>query len=151
MLKSILLYNSEIWTLTKDLGNSIDVYQCTVHCTLRRILNIFWHDKITNTKIYNRTNSMPWSTEIKRKRLNWLGHLLRLDPTSPARQALRESLRPSKRPRGQPKRTWIKTIQIDLSLINIELNEKTLDEVVQLSGSIEKQQLTMCFCLPAKL
>ena len=130
-IKSIFLYNSEIWTLTKDLENSIDIYQRTL---LRRILNIFWQDKITNTEIHNSTNSTPWSIEIKRRRLNWLGHLLRLDPTSPAKQALRESLRPSKRPRGQPKRTWIKTMQIDLSHINMELNEQTLEQIVELAA-----------------
>ena len=50
-IKSIFLYNCEIWTITKELENSIDVFQRTL---LRRTLNIYWKDKVSNEELYNR-------------------------------------------------------------------------------------------------
>ena len=49
-----------------------------------------------------------------RRRLTWLGHLLRLPNDTPARKAFREALKPTKRPRGRTIGTWISTIKKDL-------------------------------------
>ena len=43
-----------------------------------------------------------WSTKVERRRLNWLGHLLRLPEEIPARQALHKALR-----KGKSKLTWL--------------------------------------------
>ena len=60
--KSIFLYNCEIWTITKVLENSIDIFQRTL---LRRTLNIYWKDKISNEELYNRAEVKKWSSENK--------------------------------------------------------------------------------------
>ena len=46
---SVFLYNSELWTLTKNLEKEIDVYQ---RILLRRIINKTKMDKIRNTDLY---------------------------------------------------------------------------------------------------
>ena len=112
-VKSIFMYNSKLWTLTKELEKEIDIFQRTL---LRKILHIYWQDKVTNKELYTRANSTEWSHEIKRRRISWLGHLLRLPEETPAKQALREGLRKVKRPKGKPKLTW-------LGLITKELRE----------------------------
>ena len=108
---SVFLYNSELWTLTTKLEHKIDVFQRTL---LRRTLNITKLDKVTNVDLYERTNSEPWSRTIKRRRLNWLGHLLRLPNETPARQALTEYNRAIKRPVGRPKPTWVAQIKKEI-------------------------------------
>ena len=40
---------------------------------------------------------------IKRRRLNWLGHLMRLPDDTPSNLALNEHLKPCKQKRGRPK------------------------------------------------
>ena len=107
----IFLYNSELWTLTAKLEHKIDVLQRTF---LRRILNKSKQDKITNADLYDKTNCESWSRTIKRRRLNWLGHLYRLPEETPARQALTEYNRKTKRPVGRPKPTWIAQINREI-------------------------------------
>ena len=52
---------------------------------------------------------------IRRRRLNWVGHLMRLPPETPARISIYEALRTTKRKRGKAKTTWLKVIEKDLS------------------------------------
>ena len=119
----MLLYNCEIWTLTKKLEESIDIFQRKL---LRRMLNIKLTDKIRNEEIYKRSHQIPITTEIKKRRLNWLGHMLRLPEGTPAKLAFKEHLKRAKGNRGRPKHTWIKQINRDLKAIN-----KTVDELTE--------------------
>ena len=116
----MFLYNSELWTLNKTTENKIDAFQ---RRQLRYIINHQWPKKISNVELYKLTNVEPWSITIKRRRLNWLGHLVRLPSETPAKQALLEGLKLSKRKRGRPPLTWIKLIKQDLSpVINLNTN-----------------------------
>ena len=47
-------------------------------------------DKVRNTDLYFITKTEPQSRTVKRRRLNWIGHLMRLPKETPARQALAE-------------------------------------------------------------
>ena len=49
----------------------------------------------------------------KRRRLQWLGHLLRLNPETPAIISLEECLTPDKLYRGRPKIIWLPVIKED--------------------------------------
>ena len=116
---SVFLYNSELWTLTKKLENTIDTFQ---RRHLRKILGINWQRNITNNELYAKTKYEPWSEIIRERRLTWLGHLMRLHPETPARKALKEYLRKVKRPQGRPKTTWMQTIRQDLACVGIKLD-----------------------------
>ena len=111
-VSSIFLYNSELWTLTSKLNKKVDVFQRTL---LRRLINVTKRDKIRNSELYSKTNSEPWSRTIKRRRLNWLGHLIRLPENTPAKQALAEFHRPTKRPQGRPAPTWLALAKKDIN------------------------------------
>ena len=119
-VSSVFLYNSELWTLTNNLEHKIDVFQRTL---LRKIAKISKLDKVRNTDLYEKAKCQPWSSVIRKRRLNWLGHLLRLPPNTPARQALTEYERKVKRPVGRPKPTWVAQILRDCKL-NIEELER---------------------------
>lgn len=122
---SIFLYNSELWSLTSKLENSIDVFQRRL---LRRIIGVTWPKIISNESLYRTTTQSPWSREIGHRRLKWLGHVARLPDKAPARLALQEALRPTRRPQGRPKTTWIqvvtKQLQTELNIpdINTAIN-----------------------------
>jgi len=125
-VESIYLYNSELWTVTKSIEEEIDAFQRSL---LRRLLDIKWPRKITNEELYEKTKVTKWSRKIKKRRLLWLGHLLRLPDDTPARQALLEYQRPVRRPRGKPKTTWISSVQKELKEIQEDMNIQKATEL----------------------
>ena len=100
-------------------------------------MKIKWPKTITNEKLYKLTRTEPWSTTIRRRRLKWTGHLLRMDEQTPARRSLKEVLRPTKNKVGRPPLTWprliIKDIQ-ETKLIDIKPTEKTHEVFLKLEN-----------------
>jgi len=101
-VRAVLLYGSETWKLTKQQENKLDTFQ--TKC-LRKIFKIFWPNKIANFEIYKKSNCKPTSTIIKKRRWQWVGHVLRMPPSDPTRVALTWAP-DGKRKRGRPKLTW---------------------------------------------
>ena len=118
-IESVLLYNSELWTMTKKLNDEIDVFQRN---QIRRALNIRWQDKMTNTELYRLIGLKPVSQIVKERRLRWFGHVNRLPDTTPARIALEEATRKVKKPRGGQKMTWPKMMENELKTANISFD-----------------------------
>ena len=82
---SVLLYAAESWKATKGICHMLEVFQ---NKCLRRILHIFWPNKITNAELHDRTGMLPISLEIKKRRWRWIGHVNRMPPTSIPRIAI---------------------------------------------------------------
>ena len=119
-VSSILLYNSELWTLTNTVEKQIDSFQRRL---LRRVLQIFWPKIITNERLYQKTKVIPWSNVVRKRRLTWVGHLLRLDERTPARQALNKYFVEVVRPVGRPKLTWVRSVFNDVKTYSdLEIN-----------------------------
>ena len=131
---SIFLYNSETWTLTASHIKQIDSFHRRL---MRTVLHVRWPRIITNEDLYRRTKAEPWSKTICRRRLNWLGHVMRLDEKTPARVALKEYLTPMRRPVGRPALTWLKQIETDLNATNVQLN-LSKDNPEQIIITLEK-------------
>ena len=91
---------SKLWTLTKKHEEIIDRFQRKL---MRKILNLNWREKVSNDKVYKETNSTPWSQTVKRRRLTWYGHLLRLPEDTPARKSLKEAKNPCKKTKWRAK------------------------------------------------
>ena len=128
-VSSIFLYNSELWTLTKKLENEIDVFQ---RILLRRILKIKYPYIITNENLYKRTKIIPWTKVIKIRRLRWLGHLMRLPETTPAKQALNETRNNYTIYKRNNNQTWKKQINKDLK--DIDENFSIDSHIVELKA-----------------
>ncbi len=144
-IASVFLYNSEIWTLTKTLEEKIDAFHRKL---LRYTLNIHWPKTISNEKLYKKTKAEPWSKTIKRRRLNFLGHVMRLHPDTPARLALDEFVRPTKHPRGKPKQTWLENIKQDLHTADIDFDykkhpNKSTERLAELTSDRENWRTTV--------
>ncbi len=61
-IQSIFLYNSDLGTLTKNVENSVDVFQRN---TLSKIINIRWPNKIRNEDLYEECGVKEWSKILK--------------------------------------------------------------------------------------
>ena len=106
-----LLYGSESWKVTKNISQKLDTFQ--TRC-LRRILKIFWPNKITNEELYERTHTAAISDQIKERRWKWIGHVMRMKPSEIPRVALRWTP-PGKRNRGRPKETWRRSVEKEMN------------------------------------
>ena len=65
-ISSIFLYNSELWTMTKNREEEIYIFQRKL---LRiHLLNIRWPKTISNENLYRLTQIKQWSETIKTRR-----------------------------------------------------------------------------------
>ena len=120
-IEPIFLYNSETWTLTKTMENSIDAFQRTI--IRRYCLNVKWPKTIRNETLHQKVKVTIWSRKIKERRLRWFSNVINLPEDVPAKVALKYGLSEYKRPRGKPKTTWISVIKKDLTSLNISFLE----------------------------
>ena len=116
------MYNSELWTLSSNMNDHIDAFH---RRQLRYAINITWPNKISNENLYKIVNVEKWSVVIKRRRLNWLGHLARLPDNTPAKLALQEALKPTKKNIGRPPLTWMSQIKKELQELKIISTEQS--------------------------
>ena len=152
-LSSIMLYNSELWTMTKSLEKKLDAFQRRL---LRKILKLSWPKHCSNEKLHHITKTEPWSITIQRRRLSWAGHLLRLPENTPARRATEEVLRPNKRNPGRPPLTWHKLIKEDLIQLNFipigynETLKTTFDKLAKFAENRGDYSNQIRRCMPRK-
>ena len=118
-VKSVLLYGSETWRVLSSTSSKIQAF---INRCLRQILKIRWFDKVRNTALWERAKQEPKDVQIKERKWRWLGHTLRKDPKNTTRQALDWNPQ-GKRKRGRPRQTWKRSLQTELSSINISWEE----------------------------
>ena len=114
LVVSVLLYNSNSWSLTKKEVQKIDVLHRN---HLRKILKIFWPKIISNESLYAVTNQIPLSSRINKSRWSMLGHVLRLPENSPAFTSMVFALEGANEfaPRvGRPQTNLLSVIRNDL-------------------------------------
>ena len=76
---------------------------------LRRILQIFWHDTISNQQLLARCNQDSMETIIMRRRWRWIGHVMRREQDNITRTSLHwtpEGKRKRRRPRNTGAELW---------------------------------------------
>ena len=118
-VKTVLLYGSECWKYNVADMKKIDAFH---NRCLRRICKIYWPEIISNINLHKRTSSQPLSLVIKKKRLTWLGHVLRMNNNRIPKITL--SWKPTgSRRRGRPKGTWRRTMETDLVESNLTWEE----------------------------
>ena len=108
-VRSVLLYAAETWRTTKSIESKLRGFEG--RC-LRRILAIWWEQRITNEEIEAMTGINCIVEEVQRRRWKWLGHILRMDRNRHPRIALDWNPQ-GKRKRGRPKGTWRRTVDAE--------------------------------------
>ena len=118
-VKSVLLYGSETWRVTKTNTNKLQTF---INKCLRNVLQIRWPEMIPNEELWERTGQEQIITEIKRRKWGWIGHTLRKPATNTTRQAL--SWNPQgKRKVGRPRQTWRRSVEEELKAVGIRWSE----------------------------
>ena len=106
----IFLYGSECWAITKeDAGSMPSINGESVRFSASNDITS------SPTKARRQTNQLLHTEIIQARRLTPFGHIARMDDNVDAKQILTSS--PSvywKRLPGQPRMTWMKTVQNDL-------------------------------------
>ena len=110
-VETTLLYNSETWALTATLEESLNSFHRRI---LRIAINIRYPKKISSKNLYILTKETPISDRIRKRRIALFGHVLRLNPDTPAQKALLFHIVPRKRPVGHPHATWLALITKDI-------------------------------------
>ena len=109
-VKSVLLYGCETWLVTDEVTKKLQVF---VNRCLRRILRIWWPNRITNEELHRRCEQEPIYLQVRRRKWGWIGHTLRRDADTICRQALDWNPQGSRR-RGAPKRTWRRSLENEI-------------------------------------
>ena len=118
-VKSVLLYSSETWRITKHTVNKIQTF---VNRCLRSIMNVKRSDEVSNNTLWTKTNQLPVEIEIKRRKWHWIGHTLRKPTSSITRQALTWNPQ-GKRKRGRPRNTWRRDVESEARKIGYTWQE----------------------------
>jgi hypothetical protein len=83
--------------------------QVFINKCLKKILRIFWPDKITNKEPWKRTKQTRTDLQIRKRKWGRLGHTLRKPSVDIARQVLVVNAQ-GKRGRGRPRNTRRRTV-----------------------------------------
>ena len=111
-VRSVLLYSCESWIITSSLSSLLESCEMSF---LRRILGIRGIPRPTNEEVRSRCFvEEKLSQTIKRRRLIWLGHVLRMKDGRMPQQILLDR-QPSnwKRPRGRPRQSWDRMVHTE--------------------------------------
>ena len=114
LVRSVLLYNSCTWGLTKEDEKSLDSFH---RKQLRQVIGVFYPNKIRNKKLYEITNSRPITIDITKARWKMFGHALRLDERTPARKAMKYYFQVPENAvkfRGRKRATIVTTLNRDI-------------------------------------
>ena len=85
---------------------------------LRRIMRIFWPNKISNEDLLRQRNQESMVILLIRMRWKWIGHVIRRDQNAITKMALHWTPK-GKRKRRRPNNTWRRTVEGELmSLYN---------------------------------
>ena len=118
---SDLLYGAELWIPLRKHLKKVNTFH---HRCIRTVLGISnrqqWSDHITMAEIRRRWRDEETAAEkIKKRRLEWLGHLARMPNHRMPKSALFGWL-PQARPRCGPRRRWRDVIRRDLKDIEVD-------------------------------
>ena len=109
---STLLYAAECWTLTETDESRLDAFD--MRCQ-RKILRVTWSQHISNNTIRSRTKQPQLTSVIRRRRLQWFGHVQRMDMYRIPKKAYTWKPVHGKRRPGRPKMSWKEVIKKDIN------------------------------------
>ena len=102
VLRPVLLYGSETWTLTTKLKSKI---QATEMRVLRLIYGVTRRDRIRNDNIRQALKVESVLAIIERNQLRWYGHVQRMPDTRDPKRIHKWKPK-KKRPIGRPRKRW---------------------------------------------
>ena len=118
----VLVYGAETWSITRTMEHKLIAAE---NKWLRRILRVGYKEHITNEEIRRRT-AQPFITDVlRRRRMKWAGHVLRMDEGRPTKIAY--NYKPEgKRRTGRPKQRWTDGFEQDLQQAGLSIHGQTV-------------------------
>jgi hypothetical protein len=115
-----VIYGAETWTLTSKIEKMLMTWERKI---LRKIYgptkeNGQWRIK-TKAELITKYKSKDIVTVIKIRRLEWLGHVIRMNETGSVKKILEGKLE-GRRGRGQPRLRWINDVEDDLRKLSVK-------------------------------
>jgi len=93
------------------------------HRCLRKILKVTHKDHITNEEILLWANSRKLSDIVTERRFRMAGHILCLPDHRATKVAISWTPAGGRRKTGRPKKTWRRTFQQDLQMVDFKWEE----------------------------
>ena len=119
LVKSVLLYNSETWTLKEKDKARLRVFEMTC---LRKIEGVTRRDRIRNEEIRGRLHvQQDIVGDIAKRRLRYFGHISRMDDGRYPKIAFNGYVHGQRR-RGRPKKRWIDVVRADCNYMGMTVN-----------------------------
>ncbi len=116
---SVLLYGSECWTLLQADVHRLERFH---NRCVRVILDISrtrqWEDRLSSVTLHRMCGTEPVADMISRRRLQWLGHIRRMED-SRLPKAILFSWLPASRPACGPRKRWRDVVRDDLKALNM--------------------------------
>ena len=124
ILRPILTYGSEAWTLTSRTRSKIQAAEMRV---LRMIKGVTRRDRMRNDEIRRELGVVSILEMVERSKLRWYGHVQRMNENQFPRKYL--EYRPQgRRPVGRPRRRWIEGVGEALAARGSSLTEVEREE-----------------------
>jgi len=109
LLRPVVTYGSETWTLTKSDENLLRIFERKI---LQKAYGPIW--RIRNNEELNRSiNGEDIVKFIKAQRIRWVGHVKRMEVGAMPRKAMEGRLFVGRR-KGRPRLRWMDNVVADL-------------------------------------
>ncbi|XP_057304317.1 uncharacterized protein LOC130641512 isoform X1 [Hydractinia symbiolongicarpus] len=109
-VRSVMLYGSETWAVKQE---DLDRLERNDMRMVRWMCNASLRDRKSSDELRSRLSLCRIKDVIQIRRLNWLGHLERMEEDNWVRKC-RDLIVPGAKPRGRPRKTWQEVIRTDL-------------------------------------
>jgi hypothetical protein len=140
LTRTVLTYGRENWTLSKKSENALSIFERKI---LRRIYgpvkdNGHWRIRY-NKELYELHGEPDLVTCIKLKRLQWAGHVQRMEGTRIAKKAFKAKFG-EVRSVGKPRKRWEDVVQQDAARFlrsgnwKLAANDKNIVETEDIGG-----------------
>ena len=114
-VRSVMLYGSETWPIKED---ELRKLESNENRMVRWMCGVSIDKRIQSSDLRKRLGIQCIRDEIQRKRLQWFGHLERMDENDWPSKCRRITL-DGVLPKGRPKKTWNELVRKDLQEKNI--------------------------------
>jgi hypothetical protein len=120
MIRPVVTYSSDTWTLTTKDGNNLRIFQRHILRKISGPVNIenIWRIR-NNMEIDKLIEGADIARFIKAQRIKWLGHIQRMDQARPTRKLLDWSPMVT-RPVGSPRQRWQENVMGDLKKLKVK-------------------------------
>jgi hypothetical protein len=119
LIRPIVTYGLEVWTLTKENELSLQIFERKIIRKIYGLIKMNEEWKIcTNEEIENILENENIVRFIKAQCLRWLGHVVRMGEDRLPKRILQEKIFSSRR-RGRPKLRWLDDVKKDLHIMRV--------------------------------